>query len=36
VGACRRAVEELDQVRRLATFRQQLEEGLEYAGAAEL
>ena len=30
-----RAVEELDQVRRLAGFRQQLKEGLEYSGAAE-
>ena len=35
VGACCRAVEELHQVRRLAAFRQQLEECLEYARPAE-
>src|SRR5712671_1637700 len=34
-GARCRAVEELNQVCRLAAFRQQLEEGLEYSGAAE-
>ena len=33
--SCCRAVEELDQVCRLAAFRQQLEECLEYPGAAE-
>jgi hypothetical protein len=35
MGARCRAVEELDQVSRLATFRQQLEECLEYPRAAE-
>src|SRR5215469_5953155 len=35
VGARCRAVEELDQVCRPAAFRQQLEECLEYPGAAE-
>ena len=35
VGAGRRAIEELDQVRCLAALRQQLEEGLEHPGAAE-
>src|SRR5690242_945121 len=35
VGARCRAVEELHQVRRLAAFRQQLEEGFKYARAAE-
>jgi hypothetical protein len=32
---CARAVEELDQVRRLAAFRQHLEDCLEYPGTAE-
>ena len=35
MGARCRAVEELDQVGRRATFRQQLKEGLEYPAAAE-
>jgi hypothetical protein len=35
VGAGRRAVEELDQVRRLTAFRQQLKEGLKHPGAAQ-
>ena len=35
MGTRCRAVEELDQVCRLAAFRQQLEECLEYPGAAE-
>ena len=35
MGAGRRAVEELDQVRRLAAFRQQLKKCLKHPGAAE-
>ena len=35
MGTRCRAVEELDQVGRRATFRQQLKEGLEYPAAAE-
>src|SRR5437763_7186401 len=35
VGACGRAVEELDQMCRLAAFRQRLEECLEYPRATE-